>query len=139
MRAPHFLQLARIDERRFIMACRHGMVHLTWGLVTLRFSRDKFRRLVALLERASDAAPPSSARDGEASVIYRLDEDSELRVGPLALLLSPAEFQAFVAATTEAVQRLDEILASGIWDRADEDEAPPNILEQFHRFSFSRN
>lgn len=139
MRAPHFLQLARLDERRFIMACRHGLVHLTWGRMTLRFSRDRFRRLAALLEQTSSAAPPSSAHDGEASVIYRLDEESELRVGPLALLLSPAEFQEFVAAATEAVQRLDEILASGIWDRDDEDEAPPNILEQFHRFSFSRN
>lgn len=139
MRAPHFLQLARIDERRFIMACRHGLIHLTWGRTTTRFSRDKFRRLAALLTQVSSATPPSSARDREVGVTFRLDEDSELRVGSLALLLSPAEFRALVAAATEAVQRLDEILASGIWDRDDEDEAPPGILEQFHRFSFSLN
>jgi hypothetical protein len=105
----------------------------------MRFSRGKFRRLAALLEQASDAASPNTAHDGEVRVTYRPDEDSELRVGSLAWLLSPAEFQAFVAVAIEAVQRLDEILASGIWDRDEEDETPPNILEQFHQFSFSRN
>jgi len=111
MRAPSFMQLARIDERRFITACRHGLVHVTWGRITLRFSREEFKRLGGLVERAADALPPDSVHDGALRVTYRLDEDCELRVGPLALLLPPAEFQAFIQAVREAVHRLDQILA----------------------------
>jgi hypothetical protein len=139
MRAPSFMQLARIDERRFITACRHGLVHVTWGRITLRFSREEFKRLGGLVERAADALPPDSVHDGALRVTYRLDEDCELRVGPLALLLPPAEFQAFIQAVREAVHRLDQILASGIWDQDEVDEAPPSVLEQLRRTIFSRN
>jgi hypothetical protein len=139
MKAPHFLRLARIDERRFITACRHGLVHTTWGRITLRFSRDEFRQLGGLLERYAEAFSPGSVRDGEIRVTCRLDEDCEVQVGPLVLLLSPTEFEAFLKAVREAVHRLDKILASGIWDREEADEDSPSILEQFRRFSFSRN
>lgn len=139
MRAPSFMQLARIDGRRFITACRHGLVHVTWGRITLRFSREEFRRLSGLVERAADALPPDSVRDGDLRVTCRLDGDCEVRVGPLALLLPPAEFQAFVGAIGEAVKRLDQILASGMWDQDEADEAPPNVLEQLRRTIFSRN
>jgi hypothetical protein len=68
-------------------------------------------------------------------------------MGSLIVLLPPAnpstpraDFPAFVQAVAEAVRRLDEILASGMWDRRDaEEEAPPNILQQLRRVSFSRN
>lgn len=139
MRAPSFMQLARIDGRRFITACRHGLVHVTWGRITLRFSREEFRRLGGLVERAADALPPGSFRDGELRVVCRPDGDNELRVGPLILLLPPAEFQALVEAVREAMQRLDQILASGMWDEDEAHEAPPSVLEQLHRTVFSRN
>ncbi len=139
MRAPGFMQLARIDERRFIMACRHGLVHVTWGRMTLRFSREEFRRLGGLVERATDTLPPDSVHDGALRVTARSDEDCEVRVGPLALLLPPAEFQAFVQAVREAVQRLDEILASGVWDQEEVQETLPSVLEQLRRTRFSHN
>ncbi len=139
MRAPNFVHLARVDEQRFITACRHGLVHVTWGRSTVRFSRDEFRRLAGLLERAVDTPAPNQVHDGGIRVTYRLGEECELQIGPLVLLLSPPEFQAFVQAASEAVQRLDEILASGMWDRNEEEEAPPNLLEQLQQFSFSRN
>ena len=95
MRAPHFLRLAEIDERRFINACRHGLVHLTWSRITLRFSRDEFRRLAGLLARSADTLPPSSARDGRMQVTCTSDGGCELQLGSLRLALSPDEFHAF--------------------------------------------
>lgn len=139
MRAPHFIQLSRIDERRFITGCRHGLVHVTWERMTLRFSRDEFRVLVRLLGRAADDRLPNTACDGALRVTCHRDEDCELRVGPTVLLLSPADFQSFLAAAGEALRRLDEILASGIWDRPAPDQAPAGILEQLQRHSFSQN
>lgn len=139
MKIPHFLRLAQVDDQHFITACRHGLVHLTWGRTTTRFAREEFRRLAALLARAADALPPTSFHDGQLRVTCRLDEDCELRMGPVVLLLSPADFEALNQAIQEAVRRLDEILASGAWDQKSPEEAPPGLLEQIQRTRFSRN
>jgi len=139
MRAPHFVRLAEIDDQRFITACRHGLVHLTWGRTTIRFSRDEFRRLAGLLERAIDALPPASVGDGTLSVTCRLDGDCELRLGVLVLLLSPDEFQELAQAARQGVDRLDKILASGVWDREESQEPPPSPLDQLGQVSFSNN
>jgi hypothetical protein len=137
--ASHLVPLAKLDDRRFIAACRHGIVHLTWGRVTARFRQDEFRRLVRLLEQAMDAPPPVSVRDQDLRVTTRLKEDCELQMGSLVLLLSSPGFREFARMGQEAVGRLDEILASKAWDEPEEEEVPPNPLEQFRQFSFSRN
>jgi hypothetical protein len=139
MMASHFMPLAQMDDQRFITACRHGIVHLTWGRVTARFRQDEFRRLVRLLERALDASPPVSVRDRDLRVTTRLHEDCELQMGSLVLLISPADVQEFARVGQAAVERLDEILASGAWDEPEEEEVPSNPLEQYQQFSFSHN
>jgi hypothetical protein len=139
MKMPHFLRLAQVDDQRFITACRHGLVHLTWERTTIRFTRDEFRRLAGLLARAADALAPASFHDGQLSVTCRLDEDCEFRMGPVVLLLSPADFQALGQTVRKAVQQLDEILTSGAWDQPSLEDAPSGILEQLQRVPFSRN
>ena len=138
MRAPYFVKLAQIDEQHFIAACRHGLVHLTWERATIRFSRDEFRQLSGLLERAVDARLASVMQEGEIVVIRHLNQNREVQVGSSGLLLSSGEFQVLVEAVAEAVRRLDEILASGVWDQEPE---PPQVsfLEQLRRASFSEN
>jgi hypothetical protein len=139
MRVSHFLTLAQIDKLHFITACRSGVIHLTWARATVRLDRDEFRRLAWLLERAADIRPPTSLRDGEMSVTCRPDEDCEFQMGPVVLLLSPVEFRRFAQAAKEAVERLDEILTSGVWDRPDEEERPADPLDQAGRVPFSKN
>jgi hypothetical protein len=139
MRAPHFLRLAEIDERRFINACRHGLIHLTWSRITIRLSRDEFRRLGGLLARSADTLPPSSARDGRMQITRSVDEDCELRLGSLRLSISTAEFQALGGAVQEAVEQLDKILDAGMWDESEPEDAPPTIIEHFRRHRFSDN
>ena len=139
MRAPHFVRLAQLDEQRFISACRHGLVHLTWGRATLRLFRDEFRSLASLLEQAVQAEPPNSLRDGQIQVSARLDGDGELRVGTLVLLLSPEDFQLVSRTAREAVTRLDRFLSSGVWDRDEEDDTPTDSGALFQRTPFSEN
>jgi hypothetical protein len=138
MRAPHFVRLAQIDEQRFISACRHGLVHLTWGRATLRLLRDEFRSLANLLEQVAEAEPPSSAQDGKLEVRARLDGDGELRVEAFLLLLSPEEFQQFTKTARKAVTRLDRFLASGAWD-SDEEETASDFGDPIQRTPFSKN
>ena len=139
MRTPHFLRLAEIDEQHFITACRHGLVHLTWDRTTARFTRDEFRQLAGLLDRAVDARLPCTVRDGLLRVTIREDEDCELQLGPLVLLLTPAEFESFAQAIPEALRRLDNILASGVWDRQEPNDTPSDPLQQPYRNPFSNN
>ena len=139
MRAPHSLRLAEIDERRFINACRHGLVHLTWNRVTVRLSRDEFRRLARLLARSTE--PPGRFRDGEIEVVGT-HQECVVRLGPFSLTLTLIEFYTFERAIQEAVQQLDKILDAGIWDedRAEATgSAPRSILEHFRQHRFSEN
>jgi len=133
------LRLAAIDEQHFITACRHGLVHLTWERITVRFSREEFRRLAGLLARAADSLPPASLRDGELRVTYRQDDNSELRMGALILLLSPQEFDRFGKMAAEAVSQLDKFLASKVWEREEEEDTPPGFWEPTRRNPFSHN
>jgi hypothetical protein len=133
------MTLARIDQGHFISACRHGVVHLMWGRVTVRLGRDEFRRLASLLEQASGSSPPMTMSSGGLRVTLRQDEDSELQLFSLTLLLSPGEFRDLAKAAQEAVNRLDEILTSGAWDEPEEQEAPPDPLQQLRQVTFSKN
>jgi hypothetical protein len=139
MRAPHFIRLAQIDEQRFITGCRSGVVHLTWGRVTLRFADREFRRLAELLDEANRAEHLASLREGSLSVTCRRDEECELGMGPLSLLLSPSEFQDLVRATREAVEHLDGVLASGAWDEPQREDSPPGPIGPLSRTPFSEN
>jgi hypothetical protein len=139
MRTPHFLKLAQVDDQHFITGCRNGIIHLTWGRATTRFGTEEFRWLADVLGRAAGAMSPASIRDGELRVTYRPEDDCEVQVGPLILLLCPPEFQEFLKAVQEAVARLDEILASGVWAKREPEDTPPGFLEQLRRIPFSRN
>jgi hypothetical protein len=139
MRTPHFMTLAEIDREHFVSACRHGVVHLTWGRATLRLHRDELKRLATLLDRASDSPPPTTVSSGRLRVTFREDEESEVQIQSLTLLLSPGGFWDLARATQEATERLDEILASGVWDEPEEQEDPPDPLQQLRRVTFSKN
>lgn len=139
MRAPHFLRLAEMDEQRFISACRHGLIHLTWSRITIRLSRDEFRRLAGLLARSADLLPRGSARDGRMQVTRISDEGGELQLGSLKLAISQDDLRALGGAVQEAVEQLDEILDAGMWDEEEPADPPPTIIEHFRRHRFSEN
>jgi hypothetical protein len=134
--------LAEIDARHFINACRHGLVHLTWDRVTVRFTRDEFRRLARLLARSS-ASPAVQFRDGELEAACRANQDCELRLDSLTLTLSVEEYRALSRLAQEAVAQLDKILDAGMWDERDangpESARPTSLLERFRQHRFSDN
>ncbi|MGC9336053.1 MAG: hypothetical protein ACP5JJ_18065 [Anaerolineae bacterium] len=139
MRTPHYVRLAQIDEQRFIAGCRHGLIHLTWRRNTIRFSHHEFRHLGNLLERTASKMPPHPLRDGEFQATFRRDDQCELRIGPLVMLLSSQEFEQLARAAREAIQRLDDILESGAWDREEPEEPTTSFLERLYRNPFSPN
>jgi hypothetical protein len=139
MMNPHFLPLAKLDDQHFIAACRHGIVHLTWDRVTVRYRKEEFQRLAGLLDRVRESQPPISLRDGEMRVTSRINEDCELKIGSLVLLLPPSQFEDFCRIAVEAVERLEDLQTSGAWHRDEPDEAPADFTEQFRQNPFSSN
>ena len=140
MRLPHVLTLAQLDDQHMIAACRHGLVHLTWGRITARFSQDEFGWLAGLLAKASDGSAVVPVCDGELRITSRpAAQGIECQFGPVILLLSPAEFPQFVQMILDAAQRLHGFLASGVWDRNAQEDAPPGALQQSQRIPFSLN
>jgi hypothetical protein len=134
--APHVVRLAEIDEQRFINACRHGLVHLTWNRLTVRFGRVEFRRLARLLSRSAE--PPGRFRDGEMEIACS-HRECRVQVGQVSLTLPLDEFHKLERAIQQAVERLDEVLDSGVWDQQEQEDAPRSILERLRQHSFSEN
>jgi hypothetical protein len=133
------MRLAQIDETRSISGCRHGLVHLGWGRTTIRFSRDEFRRLAGLLAHAGDSLSPSFMREGELEITYQPENECKVQVGAVVLLMSPAEYRELERGAREALERLDEILSSGMWDREEPEEGSQDFWEPLRRSPFSDN
>jgi hypothetical protein len=139
MSGPRFTILASIDDLHFVAACPHGVAHLTWENATLRFTLDEFRALACLVERTITARAQVVLTDGNLSVAWQPLDRCELRVGPVALRLPPADFRKLAATLQEAKRRLDELTASGAWDEPDRQESPPDPFQSPKRMPFSRN
>jgi hypothetical protein len=121
MARTHFSRLAHAPGQGVVSVCRHGLIHLTWGNVTLRLERELFLRLGRLLDRALAIASPIPIYDGELSVGF---DQTHFRITVEAIewSLSTEAFLAFRAMVQEAVERLEALLASGRWDEPDEAE-----------------
>lgn len=140
MRTPQVLRLAQLDDQHFVMACGHGLIHLTWGRATIRMSRDEFRHMGRLLEQAADEdAPPAPTTDHTTGMVYRADGAWELRFGSLALILTPAELQNLLQVVRRALSQLDAFLAAGFWERKPPEDSYPHIWEETQRSPFSIN
>lgn len=139
MRLPHVLTLAQVDDQHLIAACRHGLVHLTWGRITVRFSQDEFSRLAGLLTEATEEPAAASVSDGGLRITARPDDECECQFGPLVLLFAPNDFVQFAQTVQEAARRLHEFLASGVWERDAQEDAPQGALQQSQRIPFSLN
>jgi hypothetical protein len=139
MRLPYVLTLAQLDDQHSIAACRSGIVHLIWGRITVRFSQDEFNRLAGLLAEATDESAAVSVSDGGLRITARPGDECECQFGPLVLLFAPTEFLQFARTVQEAARSLHGFLASGVWERETQEDAPQGALQQLQRIPFSLN
>jgi hypothetical protein len=137
---PRFTILSRIDDTRFISACPHGMVHLTWERLTLRLRVDEFEALALLLGHAvpGNEHLPGSRAAGSLRLSYRPGDPPEVCIGVAALRLKMIELRQLAAAVEEARLRLGQIAASGEWDQPDP-ERPADPFAGLKQNPFSVN
>lgn len=152
MRVPQFITLARVDQERFVSACPRGIVHLSWGCATVRLSHGQLRRLAIVLDRNAGSQDPVSGCDGELAIALRPDGQTQVQIAfpaasrregstaSVVLVLAPEELALLHQALREAVQRLDQLLASGVWSQEGAESEPPDGASgQLGRFPFSDN
>jgi len=85
----HFIPLARADEQREISVCRHGVVHLNWWNMTLRF----IERLASVLQDGKTMVVSLGPHcDGDICLSSRDGRGYILTIGPVSLTLNAAEF-----------------------------------------------
>lgn len=138
MAQMHFIELARLEETGLISICRHGIIHFTWHNVTIRLRNDAFRRLGRLLQRGRAMTTAIPIYDEELSVNV---EESEYRIaiGIVELLLRPEEFLTLVNLVSEAIKRMEEIIASAAWDQPDQEPLALASLDSIFPPRFSQN
>ncbi|MBN1315806.1 MAG: hypothetical protein JXA42_10070 [Anaerolineales bacterium] len=138
MAQTHFIELARLEETGMINLCRHGIVHFTWHNVTIRIRIDAFRRLERLLQRGRAMTTAIPIYDEELSVNV---EETEYRIaiGIIEILLRPEEFLSLVNLISNAIKRLEEVVATGDWNQLEPKPLSLAALETIFPPKFSPN
>lgn len=116
MSRSHFIQLATAEDWGSVIVCRHGVVHLRWGNLTIRLPHEAFGRLVRLVNLGSTLASPIPLRDRELGVA--IEEDGyRVSVDFLELVLSAEAYLAFLMLLTDALRKLQEVMARDDWEQ----------------------
>ena len=133
----HFIPLASAGDQREISVCRHGIVHLNWWNMTLRFMPEDFERLATVLKDGQTMMVSLGPHcDGDICLSSRDGRGYVLTVGPVSLTLDAAEYRSLTDMAQQARHYLKTVLASGAW--AEPEVAPPSanpLLGPETRFS----
>lgn len=95
--------LARVDKHRFITCCEHGIVHIVWNNVSLRFNLDEMGSLVRMVEEAAQLALQYRiAGKKVVHIVHDQHDQFQVWITGCGLYLSPEEFRSFVGMMTKA-------------------------------------
>jgi hypothetical protein len=135
----HFIQLASAEDWGSVLVCRHGVIHLRWGNLTVRLPHEVFGRLVRLVGQGSSLASSIPLRDGELSVAI---EEGGYRVAVdfLELVLTAEAYLAFLILLKDALHRLQEVMAREDWQQEPESLSFADDAQELlrpHRFSLN--
>ncbi len=135
----HFMPLASVDDHRTITICRHGVIHLNWWNLTLRFLPDRFAQIVDVLDHGDQMLVSLGPWcDDDVCLETRDGRHYALTIGPVRLVLEAQEYRELTEMAHEAQERLESVLDSG-WLEEPEEEEPFNILETLTEMPFSQN
>jgi len=136
----HFIPLARADEQREISVCRHGVVHLNWWNMTLRFMPRDFERLASVLQDGKTMVVSLGPHcDGDICLSSRDGRGYVLTIGPVSLTLNAAEYRSLSDMAQQARQHLETVLASRAWTEPEVELQSANPLPGLRSPSFSVN
>lgn len=139
MSGSHFIQLASAEDWGSVLVCRHGIVHLRWGNLTIRLPRDAFGRLVRLVGKGGTLASPIPLRDSELGVTVE-EKGYRVAIDFLELVLTAEAYLAFLMLVADAFHRLEEVMARDNWEQEPE---PPTFSDDVgellrpHQFSLN--
>jgi len=136
----HFIPLASADDRREISVCRHGIVHLNWWNMTLRFMPKDFERLTETLTYGKGMAVSfGSWCDGDICLSSRHGPGYVLTVASVSLALDAEDYRSLTSIAQKASRRLKTVLASKMWQEPEPESPQANPLAGLKGTNFSTN
>lgn len=127
------VMLARLDPRRWVSCCEHGVTHLSWDNVSMRIPLQKLGAISqALQECAQVARQFRIASTGDVCVVYDQYDLYQVWLGGVGLCLAPADFRRLCEVVTEASRHP---MACASWSEPATSDAEPPIRTTFHLFS----
>ncbi len=92
----HFTIISQMDDNNYIRYCTHDVVHLIWGMTTLRFRPPSFSHLVKLIEDYAVCEGNRPVRSGSTVLLREENGCHILMLKDVGLRLAPDEFSPFV-------------------------------------------
>jgi hypothetical protein len=129
--------LAYLEQWGSIVVCRHGIIHIRWGNVSIRLQIETFQRLASLVDRGSSLPPPFSFSDGDLAIVTE-EPDYRVTIGSVELVLTADGWLAFDMIVGDGAYRLEQFLARDDWPEEPESVPFEYDLEELmrpHRFS----
>ncbi|MCB0211838.1 MAG: hypothetical protein KDJ52_21035 [Anaerolineae bacterium] len=103
-----FTTLAISTDRRLIVQCEHGTLHLTWDTVTMHLSPALFHELVELLKECSSTSFTQIRRQRCLMNYYENHQYYQLWFQSIALNLAPVDFMILVDMVTVALAEMQK-------------------------------
>jgi hypothetical protein len=133
----HFLVIARFNERIYIARCGHGIIHLVWGMVTLRFRPQDFVQVARLMEQGAIGDRNQHVSNGAVCLTQDENGNFSLKVKEFVLHLTTIDFLLLVDLMHSALMRLGYVHAN---QPSLPSPPPPAVPKhEFMRNSFSLN
>lgn len=109
----HYTILAERDAHHHVAYCKHDVVHLTWGTVTLRFRPQDFARIINLLEQGAMGAGDRKICDGPICLIQNASGNFALIVKNFGLNLEAGDFLMLVDLVRVALLQIKHVRQNG--------------------------
>jgi len=105
----HHKLIAKIDQRRYITYCDHGILHLTWGMSTWRFRPQDFVYVTDLLNSGAEFMAFTELSKGTVKLSQDEQGNISLVINEVGLHLDINSFLSLVEMSNVALKKLRRV------------------------------
>jgi hypothetical protein len=103
----HYKVITQIDSNKFIAICKHGTVHLVWGIVKLGFRMQDFPHMVHFINQNMAVAIGQETASGPLRLRHEGENSYILRILYVELHLTAPELLMLIELVNTALSHLE--------------------------------
>lgn len=105
MKPKQTIILAKYDKYHFVTYCRHGVIHVRWGMTTFHLSPDEFVQLIHILEKGRIGVVNNEICNETAYLCQDEQGNFELFLDDVRLLLKATDFLHLLRLVQKALEQ----------------------------------